>query len=117
MVWGLMSKILTTKTPGILAAMKNLSTLSVTHAWLLYFEQDEKVLTVCEPAKSLVWRGFWRVSDVEKTEEGFGRKDAPSRGTKAKKPDASSSAQVFFASRIGNRLWGTASWQALFSAT
>jgi hypothetical protein len=36
---------------------------------------DGKMLTVCARAKSLVWRGVWRVSDVEKTEEGSGKKD------------------------------------------
>jgi hypothetical protein len=71
-----MAEISATKTPRILAAMKNLSTLSVTYLRLLHFEQGGKVLTVCARAQSLVWRGFWRVSGVEKTEEGFGKKDA-----------------------------------------
>jgi hypothetical protein len=79
-----MAEIPATKTPRILAAMENLSTLSVTHLGLLCFEQGGKVLTVCARAKRLVWRGFWRVSGVEKTEEGFGKKGALSRGTKAK---------------------------------
>jgi hypothetical protein len=73
-----------TKTPRILAAMKNLSTPSVTHDWLLHFEPGRKVLTVCGRAKSPVWQGFWRIMDVEKTEEGFGKKAGMVRGTKAK---------------------------------
>jgi hypothetical protein len=101
-----MSEIPTPKTPRILAAMKNLSTFSVTHIRLLHFEQDEKVLTVCGPTKSLVWRGFWRVGDVEKTEEGFGKKALLLAEQEQEKVDASSSAQVFFASRIVSRRWG-----------
>jgi hypothetical protein len=93
----LMCEIPATKTPRILAAMKNLSTPRITHAWLLRFEPGGKVLTVCSCAKSLVWRGFWRSADVEKTEEGFGKK-----GTlffakqKQERPDASTPPQVFF---------------------
>jgi hypothetical protein len=74
-----------TKTPRILAAMKNLSTFSITHDWLLHFEPGRKVLTVCGRAKSLVWRGFWRIMDVEKTEEGFGKKGRDGSRNKSKK--------------------------------
>jgi hypothetical protein len=70
-----MCEIPATKTPRILAAMKNLSTPSITHHWLLHFEPSRKVLTGCTQAKSLVGHGFWRIADVEKTEEGFGKKD------------------------------------------
>jgi hypothetical protein len=55
-----MCEIPATKTPRILAAMKNLSTPSITHDWLFHFEPGRKVLTVCAQAKSLVWHGFWR---------------------------------------------------------
>jgi hypothetical protein len=76
--------------------MKNLSTPSITYDWLLHFEHGRKVLTVWALAESLVWRGFWRDADVEKTEEGFGKKgESLFAKQKQEKPDASSAGQSF----------------------
>jgi hypothetical protein len=93
-----MAEIPATKTPRILAAVENLSTFSVTYLRLRHFKQDGKVLTVCEGAKSVVWQGVWRGNDVEKTEEGFGKKGALSRGTKAEAAGCVNLAACFFAS-------------------
>jgi hypothetical protein len=80
-----MSETPATKTPRILAAVKNLSTLSITHRWLLYFEPGGKVLTVCARAKSPVWRGFGRVADVEKLRKALEKRALSFAGTKARK--------------------------------
>jgi hypothetical protein len=43
------------------------------------------VLTVCAQAEILVWRGFWRVSHVEKLRKALEKKALQFRGIKARK--------------------------------
>jgi hypothetical protein len=84
------------KTPRILAAMKNLSTPAITHDWLLHCGPGRKVLTVCAQAKSLVWRAFWRSADVEKLRKALEKKAISLRGTKAEKAGCVNLAASFF---------------------
>jgi hypothetical protein len=80
-------KILPAKTPRILAVVENLSTSPITDGWLLPFEPGTKVLTVGMRAKSLVWRGLWRVDDVEKLRKALEKRAGVVRATKAKKTE------------------------------
>jgi hypothetical protein len=105
-----MCEIPVTKTPRILAAVKNLSTPSITHERLFHFGPVRKVLTVCARAESIAWRGFWRVADVEKLRKALEKRDAPFRGTKARKAGCvNPAASFFFAFGIDLEAHGAAS--------
>jgi hypothetical protein len=91
-----MCEIPATKTPRILAAMKNLSTPSITHDWLLHFEHGRKVLTVRGQAKSPAWRGFWSVGMWKKLRKALEKKALSFFAKRGQEqPDASSAPQVW----------------------